>query len=96
MLSGNPIPLTLTLSHEERGQAAADSTIREVRRPDTALSFAERQRNTLPLPKGEGRGEGKGEDRSANHTSVALEARSSTEVPQSSEPFFISYLWTSL
>ena len=56
VLSGNPIPLTLTLprgSHGERGQAAADSNIRGVRRPDTALSFADRQRSILPLPKGE-------------------------------------------
>src|SRR5438128_30598 len=49
------------------GQAAADSTIQEVRRPDTALSFAE-QRSILPLLKGEGRGEGKREARGANHT----------------------------
>src|SRR6266516_1617336 len=53
VLSGDRIPLTLTLSHGERGQAAADSNIREVRRPDTALSFADRQRSILPLPKGE-------------------------------------------
>jgi len=74
VLSGNPIPLTLTLSHEERGQAAADSTIREVRRPDTALSFAEQQRRILPLSAlpfpslltplpSDGRGEAKGERR---------------------------------
>ena len=77
VLSGNPIPLTLTLSHEERGQAAADSTIQEVRRPDTALSFAE-QRSILPLLKGEGRGEGKREARGANHTGIALMVRKRT------------------
>jgi hypothetical protein len=78
VFSGNPIPLTLT--HGERGQAAADSNIREVRRPDTALSFAERQCSILPLPKGEDRGEGKREARGANHTGSALVVRSSTEV----------------
>src|SRR6266568_1639392 len=61
LLSGNPIPLTLTLSHGEREQSAAGSIILQVRRPDTALSFAERQRSILPLPKGGGRSEGKRE-----------------------------------
>ena len=80
MLSGNPIPLTLTLSHGERGQSAPGSIIREVRRPDTSMSFAERQCSILPLPKGEGRGEGKLEARGPNHTGIVLVVRSSTEV----------------
>jgi len=35
--NGNPILLTLTLSHGEREQPAADSVVREVRWADTAL-----------------------------------------------------------
>src|SRR6266511_2378488 len=37
VLNGNPIPLTLTLSHREREQPASDSVFRKVRRADTAL-----------------------------------------------------------
>src|SRR5437867_7049304 len=61
-----PIPLTLTLSPREREQSATGSISQEVRRADTALGFADRQRNILPLPKGEGRGEGNGDVRWAN------------------------------
>jgi len=64
--NGSRIPLTLTLSHGEREQSAAGSVVREVRRADTALGSAERQRRILPLPKREGRGEGKGDARGAN------------------------------
>ena len=46
--NGNPIPLTLTLSRREREQAAAGSVVRDVRRADTALRCAERQRRILP------------------------------------------------
>src|SRR5437773_5320037 len=53
--NGNPIPLTLPLSHGEREQSAAGSVVREVRRADTVLGCAESQRKILPLPKGEGR-----------------------------------------
>ena len=62
----DPIPLTLTLSHREREQLAADSVVRNVRRADTALSCAERQRKILLLPKGEGQGEGKVDARRTN------------------------------
>src|SRR6266498_3326804 len=51
--SGDPIPLTLTLSHGEREQSATGWVIREVRRADSALGCAERQRRILPLPEGE-------------------------------------------
>jgi len=56
--NGAPIPLTLTLSRGEREQSAPGLVVREVRRADTALSCAQRQRMLLPLPEGEGRGEG--------------------------------------
>src|SRR3989442_6883741 len=56
--NANPIPLTLTLSHGEREQSAAGSIVREVRRADTALGCAERQRKILPLPALSGLGEG--------------------------------------
>ena len=59
LLNGNPIPLTLTLSHGEREQPARGLVMREVRRADSALSCAKSQRRILPLPEGEGRGEGK-------------------------------------
>jgi len=71
--SGNPIPLTLTLSHGEREQSAAGSVIREVRREDTALGCAKRQRRILPLPEGEGRGEGEGDARCANSVGTSPE-----------------------
>ena len=79
--NGDPIPLTLTLSHGEREQPAAGSIVREVRRADTALGCAERQRRILPLHalpfpspltplpsdgRGEDRGEGKGDARCAD------------------------------
>ncbi len=63
----NPIPLTLTLSHGEREQSEGATVVREVRRADTALSCAERQRSILPLSEGEGRGEGKDDARGPNH-----------------------------
>jgi len=78
VLRGNPVPLTLTLSHGEKGQAATASKIRQVGRPDTALSLAEQQRSILPLPKGEDRGEGKSDARAAHHTGIALMVRKRT------------------
>src|ERR1041385_3817907 len=53
----NAIPLTLTLSHGERGQPAPASVVREVRGADTAPGSVERRRKILPLPEGESRGE---------------------------------------
>src|SRR5438477_175243 len=49
VLSGTSIPPTMTLSHGEREQSAANWIVREVRREDTALGFAERQRRILTL-----------------------------------------------
>ena len=69
---GNPIPLTLTLSHGEREQSASGSVVRQARRADPAPGCAEGQRRILPLPEGpegEGRGEGKGDARCANRVS---------------------------
>jgi len=57
---GNPIPLTLTLSHGEREQSAPVSVVRGVGRLDPALGSAEEQWMDSPSPEGEGRGEGKG------------------------------------
>src|SRR2546425_1668191 len=71
VLRGNPVPLTLTLSHGEREQLAAGSIVREVRRADTGLCPAEREPRILPLLRGEGRGEGKGEVLCANRVGAA-------------------------
>src|SRR3989442_16036245 len=64
--NGNPIPLTLTLSHGERQHPAPGSVVREARRTDTALGFADNQRRFLPLPEGDARGEGEGHARGRN------------------------------
>src|SRR6266511_1932237 len=78
--NGNPIPLTLTLPRGE-GTAAAASIVREVRRADTALGFAEKQRSLRPLPQGEGRGEGKRDARCAKRISISSEVHTSPEGP---------------
>src|SRR6266571_3811923 len=70
---GNSIPLTLTLSHGEREQPATGSVVREVRRADSALGFADNQRRILPLPEGEGRGEGDCDARCANGVGTSQE-----------------------
>src|SRR5437773_3158133 len=94
--NGKPIPLTLTLSRGEREQPAAGSVVREVRRADTALGCAERQRRILPLPEGvpegEGRGEGKGDARTANRVRISPEVCGSPEGPYGFEPFILSCL----
>src|SRR3989442_15711872 len=89
--NGNPFPLTLTLSHGERGQSAAGSVIREVRRAQTALGCAENQRRILPLPEGEGRGEGEGDARSANRISTSPEVCGSPEGPYVFESFIFHH-----
>jgi hypothetical protein len=73
----NGIPLTLTLSHGEREQSAAVWIVREVRRADTALGFAESQRKILPLPEGEGWGEGNGDAGCTNRVGTSPEFKRS-------------------
>ena len=89
VLNCTPIPLTLTLSHGEREQLAADSVVREVCLADTALSFAERQRGILPLPEGEGRGEGKGNIGRTHSDCKELDVRWSPEGPYRFDPFIV-------
>src|SRR5437667_2873396 len=73
--SGNLIPLTLTLSRGEREQSAIGSVAREVRRADTALGSAERQRN-IPLSPRERAGV-RGKLTLALRTALALPPKSS-------------------
>ena len=87
--TSNPIPLTLTLSHGEREQSAAGPVIREVRREDTALGCAKRQRRILPLPEREGRGEGEGDARCANSVGTSPEICRLAEGPYSFESFIL-------
>ena len=47
--SGDPIPLTLTLSHGEREQAAAGLVLREDSRADPAFGCADSQRMVWQL-----------------------------------------------
>src|SRR5437870_6274554 len=84
--TGNPIPLTLPLSHREREQPAASSIVRTALPGDTALRRAGRLRRIPPLPEGEGRGEGKREARCANRLGT------SPEGPYGFEPFILSCL----
>src|SRR6185503_277165 len=84
------IPLNLTLSQGEREQVAAVSVVRDVRRADTALGCAERQRRILPLPEGEGWG--KRDARCGNRIGISSEVRASLEVAYGFEPFILSCL----
>jgi len=88
--NGNPIPLTLTLSHGEREQPAAGSVVREVRRADTALGCAESQRRILPLPEGEGWGEGKCDARGDNRVGTSPEVSALPKGPYGFKPFILS------
>src|SRR6266545_1214359 len=90
--NGNPIPLTLTLSHGEREYTAAGWFVREVRRADTTLGCAERQRRIPPLPEGEGRGEGKGDGRCASRVGAFPNVCRFPEGPYGIVPLMLSCL----